>query len=69
MLLISYEINLFVTWSEDCVNSSATGATKFAVVALSTQVNAELLEELKSSFKKTVNWNKYQPKSTTQTQN
>ena len=29
MPLINYEINLILTWSEDCVISSATGATKF----------------------------------------
>ena len=29
MPLINFEINLVLTWSEDCVVSSATGATKF----------------------------------------
>ena len=32
------------------------------VVNLSTQDNAKLLEQLKSSFKRTINWNKYQSK-------
>ena len=31
MLLINCEINLILTWSKDCVISSATGATKFAI--------------------------------------
>ena len=38
------------------------------VVTSSTQDNAELLEQLKSGFKKTINWNKYQSKTTTQAQ-
>ena len=32
------------------------------VVTLSTQDNAKLLQKLKSGFKRTINWNKYQPK-------
>ena len=32
------------------------------VVTLSTQDNAKLLEQIKSAFKRTTNWNKYQPK-------
>ena len=38
------------------------------VVTSSTQDNAKLLEQLKSGFKKTINWNKYQSKTTTQAQ-
>ena len=30
------------------------------IVTLSTQDNAKLLQQLKSGFKKTINWNKYQ---------
>ena len=30
------------------------------VVTLSTQDNAKLLQQLKSSFQRTINWNKYQ---------
>ena len=30
------------------------------MVSLSTQDNAKLLQQLKSGFKKTINWNKYQ---------
>ena len=52
MPLINCEINLILTFSEDCVISSATGAIKFkitdtklyvAVVILSTQDDAKLL--------------------------
>ena len=61
---INCEINLILTWSEDCVISSATGATKFKitdtkldvpVLTFSTQDNEKLLEQLKSSFKRTIN--------------
>ena len=52
MPLINCEIELILTWSKDCVISSATGETKFAitetklyvlVVTLSTEDNAKLL--------------------------
>ena len=39
------------------------------VVTLSTQDNAKLLEQLKSGFKRTINWNKYQPKVSPERQN
>ena len=69
MLLINCEVNLILTWSKDCVISSATGETKFAitetklyvpVVTLSTQDNAKLFQQLKSGFKRTNNWNKHE---------
>ena len=78
MLLINCEINLILTWSKDCVISSAVGKTKFKiadtklyvpVVTLSTQDNAKLLEQLKFGFKRTINWKKYQPEASTQIQN
>ena len=60
-----------LTWSEDSVISSANEATKFKitdkklyvpVVTLSTQDNEKkLLQQLKSVFERTINWNKYQP--------
>ena len=34
-----------------------------------TQDNAKLLQQLKSGFKRTINWNKYQSKATIQAQN
>ena len=64
MPLINCDINFILTWSEDCVISSATGATKFKItdtklyvpfVTLSTQDNAKLLQQLKQGFKRTIN--------------
>ena len=76
--LIDLEINLILTWSTDFAISSAAGKTKFAItdtnhyvpaVTLLTQDNAKLLEQLKSGFKRTINWNKYQPKVSPENQN
>ena len=39
------------------------------VVTLSAQDNAKLLQQLKSGFKRTIRWNKYQSKTTIQTRN
>ena len=39
------------------------------IVTLWTQDNAELRKQLESAFIKTINWNKYYSKITTQTQN
>ena len=74
---INCEINLILSWSANCVisNAAANQATAFAitdtklyvlVVTLSIDDNAKLLEQLKSAFKHTVNWNKYETKTTTQ---
>ena len=69
MPLINCEANLILTWSKECVITTSTGEGKFAithtklyvaVVTLSTQDNAKLLQQLKSGFKRTINWNKYQ---------
>ena len=69
MPLINCEVNLILTWPKGCVIFSATGETKFTitetklyvpVVTLSTQDNAKLLQQLKSGFKRTINWNKYE---------
>ena len=71
MPLINCEIYLILTWSGDCVISSATGAIKFKitetklyvpVVTLSTQGNENLLQQLKSGIKGIINWNKYKLK-------
>ena len=40
-----------------------------AVLTLSSQENAKLLEQLKSSFKRTNNWNEYQSKRKAQARN
>ena len=67
--LINCEVNLILTWSSACVITGSTGAERFAitdakfhvpVVTLSTQDNSKLLQQLKSGFKRTINWNKYQ---------
>ena len=75
MLLINHEINLNLTWSDKCVLSNDTKATTFAitdtklyvpVVTLSIQDNTKLLQKLKSGFKRTISWNKYQTKVSVQ---
>ena len=69
MPLINCEVNLILTWSRDCVITNSTGTGKFVitetklyipVVTLSTQDTAKLHQQLKSGFKRTINWNKYQ---------
>ena len=69
MPLINCKVNLILTWSKNFVISSATGETKFSitetklyvpVITLSTQDNAKLLQQLKSGFKRTISWNKYE---------
>ena len=78
MPLINCEVNLILTWSRDCVITNSTGVGKFAitdtklyvpVVTLSTQDNAKLLQQLKSAFKRTINWNKYESDPKTFAQN
>ena len=78
MPLINYEVELLLTWSKNCVISSATGETKFAttetkryvpVVTLSTEDNAKLLQQLKPNFKRKITWNKYESSIKTFAQN
>ena len=66
--LINCEVNLILTWSSTCVITNSTGARTFEitdtklyvpVVILSAQDNAKLLQQLKSGFKRVINWNKY----------
>ena len=68
MPLINCEVKLCLTWSSTCVITDSTGAEKFAitdtklyvpVVTLSTKENTKLLQQLKSGFKRVINWNKY----------
>ena len=68
MPLINCEVNLILTWSSTSVITDSTGAGRFEitdtklyvpVVTLSTQENTKLLQQLKSSFKRAINWNKY----------
>ena len=78
MPLINCEVNFTLTWSSACAITNSTGAGRFAatdaklyvpVVTLSTQDNAKLLQQLKSGFKRTINWNKYQSDPKTYAQN
>ena len=71
MPLINCEVDLILTWSSNCVliataiqNQAATFEitdTKLyvPVVTLSTQENTKFLQQLKSGFKRVINWNKY----------
>ena len=71
MPLINCEVNLILTWSSTCVliatvnpNQNATFAKTdknlyVPVVTLSTQGNTKFLQQLKSGFKRVINWNKY----------
>ena len=81
MPLINCEVNLILTWSSACVviasnipNQIATLAitdTKLyvPVVTLSTQENTKFLQQLKSGFKRVINWNKYLSKPELLTRN
>ena len=78
MYLINCKIDLILTWSDKCVLSNDTKAATFAitdtklyvpVVTLSAQDNAKLLQQLKSGFKRIINWNKYEPKVSVQAPN
>ena len=77
MPLINGEVNLDLNWSDNCVICEANRATTFAmtsaelyvpIATLSTQDNAKLLQQLKLRFKRTISWNKYQSKKSTEAQ-
>ena len=68
MPLINCNVNLILTLSSTCVITNSTGAGTFKItdkklyvplITLSTQDNSKLLQQLKSSFKRVINWNKY----------
>ena len=76
--MINCEVTLILTCSSTCVITNSTGAGRFIitdtklyvpVVTLSTQDNAKLLQQLKSCFKRTINWNKYQSYTKSYAQN
>ena len=81
MSLNNLEINHDLNWSKKLGYSRTNDAdqdttcsisdTKLHVllVTLSTQDNAKLLEQLKSGFKRKINWNKYQSKISTERSN
>ena len=65
---VNLKVNLILTWLSTSVITNSTGAGRFAitdtrlyvpVVTLSTQENIKLLQQLKSGFKRVINWNKY----------
>ena len=81
MPLLNCEVELILTWSENCVIISTIIANQnptftitetnlyVPVVTLSTQDNAKLLPQLKSGFKRTISWNKYLSKPELLSQN
>ena len=78
MPLTNSDVNLILTWSEDCVITNSTGAGKVAItdtklyipaVTLSVQDNTKLLQQSKSRLQRTINWNKNQSNPKTYTQN
>ena len=67
MPLINCEVNLILTWSSTCVITSSTAPEKFSITDTKLYVPlvtfstlTKLLQQLKSGFMKTINWNKYQ---------
>ena len=74
MSLNNLEINHDLNWSkklgysrtndadQDTTCSISDAELNVPLVTLSTQDNAKLLEQLKSGFKRTTDWNKYQSK-------
>ena len=69
MPLMNHKIELLLTWSQDFLITNSEGKGKFAitetkryvpVVTLSKQDSAKLLQQLKSGFKRIINWNKYE---------
>ena len=81
MSIINCEINLILSWSGNCFiidnpvenqvpRLTITNTKLFLiVVTLSIPDNTKLLQQLKSGFKRTTNWNKYQSKVTVQKRN
>ena len=80
MPFINCEIFLQLTYSKKCILVAGTVANQvpkfritntkpyISVVTLPTQKNIKLLKQLESGFKRTVNWNKYQSKNSSQAQ-
>ena len=74
MPLINCEVNLILTWSSTCVITNSTGAGRFAITNTKCFVpvvtlSSKLLQQLKSNFQRTINWNKYQSDPKTYAQN
>ena len=76
MPLINCEINLQLKSSKKCILVPGTATNQVPeikitdtklydpVVTLSTQDNVKLFKQLQSGFKRKINWNKYQSKTT-----
>ena len=74
MQLINCEINLILIWqnkgfiidnhigNQELIFTITDTKLYVALVILSTQDNAKLLEQLQSGFKRTINWNSYELK-------
>ena len=81
MLLINCEIRLQLKLSKNCILVAGTVANQnptfqingtklyVPIQTLSTQENIKLLKQLESGFKRTINWNKNQAKTTNLAQN
>ena len=78
MRLINCEVSLFLTWSSTFVITNSTGEGRFKIndtkifvpaVTLSIQDNAKLLQQIKSGFRRTINWSIYQSDPKTYAQN
>ena len=78
MPLINCEVNLILMWSSTCVITNSDGSGTFAitdtelyvaVVTLSIQENTKFFQQLKSGFKRVINWNNYLSKPELLTQN
>ena len=78
MSLVNCDVILFLTWSSTFVITNSTGEGQFTiadtklhvpVVTLSIQDNAKLLQQLKSGFKRTINWKNNQSDPETYAQN
>ena len=80
-ITLEMKINLILTWSITCfiIDNPIAGQERIFTITdtnlyvpirtLSIQDNAKLLQQLKSGFKRTINWNKYELKLTVQAQN
>ena len=80
MHLINCEIRLQLKWSKNCIPVVGTAENKnprfktnevklYCCSTISSQENIKLLKQLESGFKRTINWNKYLPKTTNQARN
>ena len=59
--MINCEVNLILAWSSTCGITNSTGAGR--------QDNSKVLRQLKSGFKRVINWNKYLSKPELSAQN